>query len=392
MPSEVLKAPMSGTTVYGPEHYAPAVSPGGDPDALREAARHLVEADRPLVITGSMGRHPEAVGSLVKLADKLALPVYNGRSMNFPTLHPLRVSDSSSFVHDADAILLIDADSPGGAPEDCKVISLDIDPVRLTNALWHGRINTPIQCDSSKAIPVLTELTDEFIRKAQRQKFRERRKEMEANYEAAKRAKAAAIEKAGKQVPISHTWLCHCINRVADENTILVNDVVREGIDQPDRARPGSFFPSPGVSLGWAVPAAMGAKLAEPSKTVIAATGDGGFNFCVPNACLWAARRYSIPFLTIIANNEYYFAVRAALHHVYPNGYAAQSGDFNGAALDPMIDYTLLAQSCGAYGETVTEPVTLPGALQRGLDAVHGGQAAVIDVRVALGQPSHRKS
>ena len=93
-----------------------------------------------------------------------------------------------------------------------------------------------------------------------------------------------------------------------------------------------------------------------------------------------------------VPSNEYYLAIRAALHYVYPNGYAVQSGEFNGAVLDPMIDFPLRAQSCGAYGETVTDPVTLPGALQRGLDAVHNGQAAVIDVRVALAQPSHRKS
>lgn len=384
MPGEVLSAPMSGTTIYGPEHYAPAISPGGDPDALREAARCLVEAKRPLVITDTMGRHPQAVPALVKLAEKLALPVSGGRTMNFPTTHPLRVSNNSPYVQSADVILLIDADSPNGVPEDCNVISLDIDPIKLANPLWHGRINIPIQCDSSKAIPVLTELVDDFIGKAQKQKFRERRKAMEAAYKAVRETLCTAVETASIQLPISLTWLCYCINQIADENTILVSDLVRQGMGQPDKAQPGSYFSEPGIHLGWAVPAAIGAKLAAPGKTVIATTGDGGFNFCVPNACLWAARRYSIPFLTVIANNGYYLAIHDRLRRVYPNGYAVQSGDFNGAALDPMIDFALLAQSCGAYGETVMDPAILPDALQRGLDAVRSGQAAVIDVHVSL--------
>jgi len=384
MPGEVLKAPMNGTTIYSPDHYAPAVSPGGDPVALQEAARCLVEAERPLVIADTMGRHPEAVGALVKLAEKLALPVSSGRTMNFPTTHPLYVSNSNPFIQNADVILLIDANSPNGAPEECRIISLDIDPIKLANPLWHGRVNIPIHCDSSKAIPVLIDLVDDFIGESQRKKIRERQKAVEAKYEEVKGIMTAAIETASTQVPISLTWLCHCIHQIVDENTILTADLVASGMNQADNAQPGSHFSEPGIYLGWAVPAAIGAKLAAPDKTVIAATGDGGFNFCVPNACLWAARRYKTPFLTVIANNSSYLAIRSTVRRYYPNGYAVQSGDFNGADLDPMVDFALLAQSCGAYGETVTDPAMLSGALQRGLDAVHSGQSAVIDVHISL--------
>jgi len=383
MPGEVLKAPMNGTTVYGPEHYAPSVSPGGDPVALREAAQCLVEAERPLVIAETMGRHPEAVAALVKLAEKLALPVSSNKTMNFPASHPLYVLNNISFVQNADVILLIDANSPNDMMEECRVISLDIDPVKQANPLWHGRVNIPIHCDSSKAIPVLTELVDEFIGESQTRKISERRKAMEAKYEVVKGIMADAIETASIQVPISLTWLCHCIHKLVDDNIILISDLVASGMNQAENAQPGSHFSEPGIYLGWSVPASIGAKLAAPGKTVIAATGDGAFNFCVPNACLWAAKRYSTPFLTVIANNGSYLSIRSTLRRFYPNGYAVQSGDFNGADLDPMIDFALLAQSCDAYGETVTDPSALPGALQRGLNAVRSGQAAVLDVHIS---------
>jgi acetolactate synthase-1/2/3 large subunit len=388
VPREIMMAPMKGTTVYKSKHFAPSVSPQGDIDVLRQAARLLVQAQRPVVLVSRMGRHPEAVAALVKLAEKLALPVVSkNKYINFPTAHPLRATSGRSYIQEADVVLQIDHMVPYvpalyRPPADCKIISMDIDPVRLAQPLWGFPVDIPITCDSSKALPLLGELADDFITGAERQKFSNRRREMEAKYAAYMKSREAAIAAASTQVPISTTWLGHCVRQIVDENTIQITESSR-GVSPAEKAQPGQYFGLPASSLGWAGGAALGAKLAAPDKTVITTQGDGSFVFCDPTAVLWTARQYRLPFLMVIVNNKQYLAVASGIPEFYPKGYVVKSGDWNGSSIDPPPDYKLVGQSCGGYGETVTDPAQLPAALQRGLDAVHGGTCAVIDVHVA---------
>jgi len=67
----------------------------------------------------------------------------------------------------------------------------------------------------------------------------------------------------------------------------------------------------------------------------------------------------------------------------YPDGVGTTTNDFLGTAIDPSPDYAVLVQACRAYGETVEDPADVEAAIRRGLDRVHAGQAAVLDVRIA---------
>ena len=205
---------------------------------------------------------------------------------------------------------------------------------------------------------------------------------MAAYHKASVASMSATVKKASKQTPISPVWLGHCVNQVVDENTIVTAGLAR-GITPAASAQPGSYFGLPGSSLGWAMPAGLGAKLAEPNKTVITACGDGCFVFADPTACLWQARRFGTPTMTIIVNNKEYKAVADQIRHYYPEGYVVSNNDFNGSSLEPSPEYAMVAQACGAYGETVLDPALLPHALERALSAIHSGQAAVLDVHVA---------
>jgi len=293
-------------------------------------------------------------------------------------------STDRSYIESADVTLFIDQDIPWlpgvySPPADCKVINLDIDPVMLSMPMWDYPAHLPITCDSSKAIPVLAELAEEFITEDRRKVFRARREAMETGARENVRKRTAAVTKAGKADSISPLWLGDCVNRVVDNETIVVQGLAR-GITPGPNTLPGHYFGIPASSLGWSLPAGLGAKLASPGKTVISASGDGDFIFANPEACLWMARRYNIPTLHIICNNNRYRAVSDSLQQYYPDGYCAGAGELNGASLSPSVDFAQVAQACGAYGEKVTQPSELPAALQRGLDSVRSGKAAVLDV------------
>jgi len=378
IPREIMAAGIDGGIVYQPDDFPPATSAQGDEGALREAARLLVEADNPVILVKSMGRHPEAVSALVELAEKLSIPVCSTDTyMNFPKQHWAR---SDADIQSRDVILIIDHDIPWigvDPPRTTKIISMDTDPVRLKQPLWGFPVHVPITCDSSKAIPLLTQMTEEFITARSKTVFNERRAALETEKKGFDKRLRKEIEKARTASPLSPVWIRECVNRISDEDTVLLWDIA--AIGQGDNTPPGHVFAQYAANLGNSWPRAVGIKMAAPEKTVIASGGDGCAIFSNPEAVLWTARKYGAPVLYIVNNNNKYNAVASSLDaYGGVSSYAGRAG-FNGSDLSPSPDFSMIARAMGAYGEKVTEPDTLPGALQRALDAVKSGQSAVLD-------------
>jgi acetolactate synthase-1/2/3 large subunit len=385
LPREIMAAGMHGGIVYNPTDFPPAVSAQGDSAALREAARLLVQAQNPVILVRNMGRHPEAVAALVELAEKLAIPVASDDVfMNFPRQHWAR---SAADIQHRDLILVIDHDVPwygADPPGSTKIISMDSDPVRLRQPLWGFPAHIPVTCDSSKALPVLSRLTDEFITAGRGKAFAERKAALQAAKRAADEAARSAIAKARKAFPLSPIWIRECVNQISDENTILLWELA--SIGQGDRTPPGHVFSQNAANLGNAWPRGVGIKMAAPGKMVIASGGDGSAIFSNPEAVLWTARKYNAPILYIINNNNKYAAVESNVTAYAGSGsYAAKAG-FNGSDLSPSPNFAMIARAMGAYGEKVTEPDVLPQALQRALNAVKSGQPAVLDTVIVKEQ------
>jgi len=135
--------------------------------------------------------------------------------------------------------------------------------------------------------------------------------------------------------------------------------------------------------LGWGLPCAMGIKLADPDRLVVASVGDGSYLFANPVAAHHVAEVHSIAVLTVIVNNAGYAAVQQSVTGLYPTGYAAKADAIPLTTLSPSPDFRLVAESCRAWAESVTEASQLPDALRRALAEVDAGHQAVLDVRVA---------
>ena len=378
IPREIMAAKLNHGLVYRPDDFPPAEAPQADSAALREAARTLVEAENPVILVKSMGRHPEAVASLVQLAERLSIPVASTDTfMNFPKKHWAR---SGGDVQNRDVILIIDHDIPwfgGDPPAATRIISMDTDPVRLKQPLWGFPVHVPVTCDSSKALPLLTRMTEEFITKRREKVFAERKAALQAQKKSVDEKNRSDIEKSKTAFPISPVWIRECVNRVSDENTVLLWDIA--AIGQGDRTPPGHVFAQYAANLGNSWPRGIGIKMAAPEKTVIASGGDGCAIFSNPEAALWTSRKYHAPILYIINNNHRYNAVQVGLdEYGGASSYAGKAG-FNGSDITPSPDFSMIARAMGAYGEKVTEPEKLPGALQRALEAVKSGQPAVLD-------------
>ena len=150
------------------------------------------------------------------------------------------------------------------------------------------------------------------------------------------------------------SWLSYQVGQSLDPETIIVNELVNTPLF--NRTRPGTQFNAGGSSLGWAAPAAVGAKVAAPDRQIVCCTGDGSWMFGNPQVVTWASKFHKAPVLFIISNNRGYSTGTTQVLRSYPEGYAAKAQDVTGGWFDPCPNYSGEAAASGAYGEKVTDP------------------------------------
>ena len=392
LPREWLCEAMESTQVIS-QTPAPASKPQADPALLEKIAELLLAAERPLIVTKYLGRNPEAVAQLVALAEALSIPVaQNLNYVNFPTDHPLCVGNQTlRYAKDADVLFFIDIDVPWEPPRrdairsDAKIIHLERDPLFTGIPGWGFPADLPVTACSEIALPVLNSIVQTKLAAGggDRGKLEERRKKIAAEHDVLMREIASNIDGVKNQRPINPLWVSKCIGDIMDDKTIILNETVTSKLAEVIALnRPASQFNTPPAGhLGWALGAAVGAKLGAPDATVIAAVGDGAYMFAAPTACHFTAQKYRVPFLTVVYNNQVWNASIAAARGLYPDGVARRTNNFPGTDLSPSPQFELTAQACGAYAERVEEPEEMPRALERALKAVRQeGRQALLNV------------
>ena len=382
-----------------PVKIEPSTSPQADPEALKKLVKLMLRVENPLIYTRYLGRNPDSVGHLVELAEVTSTPVFETPVYtNFPTDHPLHMGcDISPYLKDADLVLVIDGSGrpPWYPPSSvltsskAKVIFLDIDPVQVKYPYWGYPADLLITADSGLAVPALLQ----YVRKMAsslgdiggiERRF-ERWKDEHERLRALWREEALSTSEV---TPIDPKWLCHNINEVIEENYLVIHETITHGgiinrYVERNRINPGTRFEGAGAvghtGLGQGLSLALGVKLANPDKTVIALEGDGSFNYNPVHACLGMSQEYGLPFLTVIFDNRSYVAMKGQ-PRFYPEGWSVKTDIFYGVYEEPKPLYGKLAEAFGGYAETVVDPEEVKPALLRGLDEVEKGKLALCDI------------
>src|SRR5690625_5736483 len=110
--------------------------------------------------------------------------------------------------------------------------------------------------------------------------------------------------------------------------------------------KPGSIFGSGAGGLGWNGGAALGDKLADSSKTIINIVGDGCYLFSVPSSVHWMSKKYNIPFLTVIFNNNGWKSPKLSTLSLHPDGVASEMNQFY-VDFSPHADLSQIAKAAG---------------------------------------------
>ena len=375
-----------------------SVQAGGIEQARVDAiAAQLMAAENPVAFTAYLGRRPQAVPVLDRLARTCGIRVaeFNSIDLNIPQDSPCFAGiDALPLLEAADLGLLLDTDVPfipqaakrAGA---MKWIQIDIDPLKADFPMWGFATDMRIQGDCAVVLQQVLDAVEARADDDYRRRVTERIAGWSGANEARANRRAAASANKGVTGALGPAFVFATLNAKLSQDDIVINEAIRNGPilqEHITRTKPHSYVGLAGGGLGFSGGMALGLKLAQPERRVVQIIGDGGYHFSSPDSVYAVAQQYQIPIFTVVLDNGGWQAVKSAVQRVYPKGVAAETDQFQSRLRSgrqgEARDFSAVARAFGAHGECVTEPDELAAAIDRCLEALNDGKAAVLHVHI----------
>jgi acetolactate synthase-1/2/3 large subunit len=390
LPREVLCERVPAAPGARPPAMRPA-SPVPAAADIERAADLLAEAERPVIFAQRGAGGPDGWRRLGELATEWGIPVcqYWATQLALDTTDPMAAGpDPAPLLADADVVLVIDALTPWSPAQaeplpSAMVIQLGPDPLQERFPVRNFRSDLTLAGETGDCLAALEDALERRLpahvarNKARRQAVAERN--------AAGREARLAV--ARKQIDGPHLTKAAVSRILSDRLAGKPASVFSElgcqlpHLDLGDRL---AWFDGPlSGGLGWGFPAAMGFKLAQPDRTVIATMGDGSYIFSNPVACHMIAEALDLSVVVVILNNAEWGAVRQSVLDVYPDGHAARSNRVPLTSLAPGADFVRIAEANRAWARRVSDRNSLETALDDAIAHTDAGRGlALIDVTI----------
>ena len=350
----------------------PVRKSAADPDDVRDLVTSLLKASNPVISAGRGILYAEATEELVTFAELTNIPVLTtlqGKS-GFPENHPLALGTAGNsgtqmaghFLNKADFVLGIATTLSGGysprmpAGVTLAQITNSTDDLNVHYQLAHGAVG-----DAKLVL-------EQMIEEAKRQIGEQPRADVNGVTNEIRKVKAEWMAEwrprlESDEVPMNEYRVLNELHKAVDvSNTIATHDA---GYPR-DRMCPFWTTDTPNTYIGWGkstqlgygLGLALGAKMAAPEKLVINVMGDAAFGMA--GLDIETAVRSEIPILTVVLNNG------IMTHYNQNMPYASEHWDSDKLS----GDYAKVAESLGAYAETVETPDQLPGAIARAITSL----------------------
>ena len=317
--------------------YKPTVK--GNMAQIKRVLKELSKAKKPIICAGGGVHLSEAESELQAFAEKYNIPVVStmmGIGV-MPTKHPLYFGMvgnngkpyANKAMNESDLLIMVGArvadravSQPGLITQNKILVHMDVDPAEIgKNAvstiplvgdakhIFQDMMNEDMECDHSEWLTLLNEYKVTL--------------EVKRNPNPDYVDPAAFITKLSEKM---------------EDNAVYVADVGQNQIWSCGYhiVKQGKFFTSGGMgTMGYSIPAAMGAKLADKSRQVIAVCGDGSFQMSMME--LATMKQFDIPVKIIVLRNNYLGMVREYQHYTYKDNYSVV--DLSGSPrLDKMAE------------------------------------------------------
>jgi acetolactate synthase I/II/III large subunit len=371
-----------------------------DGNLVARAATLLYSAERPVILAGGGGIAARAWAQLRALAEFTGAAVITtmmGKGA-FPEDHPLSALHAGSkgtacgnrLAATADVLLAVGtrfADETtssyrAGASltiPPTQLIHVDSDPTEIGK---NYPATVAIAADARATLDAMLA----WLRGQQAPKdyaasgyFQEVRREREA-WLATVRERASS-----DHVPVTISRLVAEVRRFLQRDAIVVTssgNLQAQWFQEAMVYEPGTNLTTGGFStMGWTVPAALGARLAAPGRQVLGLVGDGDFLMTVQE--LATAVQYELPVVYVVANNAGWIAIRDLQAAVYGPD-RAQGAEFLRGREPLSPDLAAVARGFGCHAEQITRPDEVRPALER---AFASGRPSVVEVLVERAYP-----
>lgn len=348
--------------IYSPEVNLPSYQSTLEPNdmQIKKILKQLSKAKKPVLLAGGGISYAEAATELNEFAERYQIPVVTSLlgQGTIATSHPLFLGMGGMHGSFAANIAMTEADfmisigsrfddrltgNPKTFAKNAKVAHIDIDPAEIGKII---SADIPVVGDAKKALqmllaePTVHNNTEKWIEKVTKDKNRVR------SYDKKERVvqPQAVIERIGE---------------LTNGDAIVVTDV---GQHQMWTAQ---YYPyqnerqlvtSGGLgTMGFGIPAAIGAKIANPDKEVVLFVGDGGFQ--MTNQELAILNIYKVPIKVVMLNNHSLGMVRQWQESFY-------EGRTSESVFDTLPDFQLMAQAYGIKNYKFDNPETLAQDLE----------------------------
>jgi acetolactate synthase I/II/III large subunit len=385
IPADVLRSELVDPLVYAEPDFGrvPGLRMGPDPCGIDRIMAALATAARPVLLAGTGVLLSEAWPELLELAELASLPVVTsmGGKGTIDETHPLSVGligrysrkVANDVAGEADLLLVVGSRLGGMVTDtwripapDTRIVHIDADPTVLGTTY---REEVSVVGDAKLS---LSALCDRF-RGSSSPGFAGWAGEVTTRV-AEWRRRVADLSTASKPGAIHPAAVMLALRGALAPTDILVTDTgymgAWAGALYPVTA-PGRHFLRAAGSLGWSLPASLGAALAAPGRRVACVIGDGGVGYHLME--LETALRCGIDVTIVVLNNRSLAFEYHGQKMEWNNRVLPQVNDF----LD--VDYAAVARALGAAGTRVDEVAALPAALDGALTC---GRPALLDVRI----------
>jgi acetolactate synthase-1/2/3 large subunit len=348
----------------------------GHPKQIKSAIRLINQSKRPVILAGAGIIKSKASKEFIEFVERTNIPV--GVTLlglgSIPTTHELCLGmlgmhgtyAANYSVYESDLVIAIGMrfdDRVTGNLEtfakNAKVIHIDIDPAEIGK---NKKADIPIVGDVKR---VLTKFLEKMPQ----------REKTEWNETVTKWKNENPLVYKNSNEEIKPQYLIEKISELTKGEAIIVTDVGQHQMWAAQYYKfknPDSHCTSGGAgTMGYALPAALGAKVGQPNKPVIAIVGDGGVQMTSQE--LMTLAHFNIPIKVVIVNNSYLGMVRQWQEIFYSNRYSQVD-------LEISPDFVKLAEAYSLKGVRLTTPSELDEKLE---ELLTSDEPVVIDVKVS---------
>ena len=347
----------------------------GNIQQIKRAAEEILNSSMPIIFAGGGVISSNSSCELVELAETINAPVTTtlmGIS-SIPTDHPLYVgmlgmhgSKYANYaIQESDLIIAVGArfdDRVTGKLEsfapNARVIHIDVDPAEISKNV---KVHIPIVGDAKQVLKSL----NKYVKRCNSGAWIEKINKWKKEYPLAYKQMSPDV--------VMPQFVIEQISKVCND-AIIVTEVGQHQMwaaQYFNYRKPRTFITSGGLgTMGYGFPAAMGAKVGRPDKTVIDIAGDGSFQ--MNSQELATVVQNEIPVVVVILNNGYLGMVRQWQELFYERRYSC-------TFIKGSVDFVKLAEAYGALGLRAERPSEVGPAIE---EAVRSGRPTVVDVIV----------